>query len=165
MADFKIAAVFVLTGGLVAEGGYEPASPEDPGGETNFGICKRAYPNEDIRNMTPARAAEIYERDFWRFDPVRNQDVANKLLDMCVNHGAVGGMRLVQRSLVIFFPGDGVAIDGVCGPRALDMIGRCDPAKLLCELRARCAQQYSQDMIKRPAELALAMGLWRRAAK
>lgn len=46
------------------EGGYSN-DPRDPGGETNFGISKRAYPNEDIKNMTRTHAAELYKRDYW----------------------------------------------------------------------------------------------------
>lgn len=46
------------------EGGYVNDS-SDPGGETKFGISKRAYPNEDIKNLTRERAAEIYKRDYW----------------------------------------------------------------------------------------------------
>jgi hypothetical protein len=46
------------------EGGYVD-DPADPGGETNMGISKRSYPNEDIKNLTRDRAIEIYYRDFW----------------------------------------------------------------------------------------------------
>ena len=41
-------------------------NPADPGGLTNFGICQRSYPNLDIKNLTRAQAAEIYERDYWK---------------------------------------------------------------------------------------------------
>lgn len=37
----------------------------DTGGHTMYGISKKAYPNEDIANMTKARAEEIYLRDYW----------------------------------------------------------------------------------------------------
>ena len=46
------------------EGGYFD-DPNDPGGETNFGISKRAYPDEDIKNMTIERATKIYYKDYW----------------------------------------------------------------------------------------------------
>ena len=37
------------------EGGYVN-NPADPGGETKYGISRRAYPGEDIANMTVERA-------------------------------------------------------------------------------------------------------------
>lgn len=46
------------------EGGYVN-DPEDPGGETNWGISKRAYPDEDIKNMTKERAQMLAYRDYW----------------------------------------------------------------------------------------------------
>jgi lysozyme family protein len=49
---------------LAAEGGYSNVE-SDPGGETNFGISKRAYPGEDIAALTVERAATIYRRDYW----------------------------------------------------------------------------------------------------
>ena len=33
------------------EGGYVN-DPQDPGGETNFGIAKRSHPDVDIKNLT-----------------------------------------------------------------------------------------------------------------
>lgn len=39
--------------------------PHDPGGETNFGISKRSYPNLDIRNLTADDAVRIYRQDYW----------------------------------------------------------------------------------------------------
>jgi hypothetical protein len=46
------------------EGGYVD-DKDDPGGETKWGISKRAYPFEDIKNLTPERASELYYRDYW----------------------------------------------------------------------------------------------------
>lgn len=46
------------------EGGYVN-NPADPGGETNWGITKRSYPDLDIRNLTRDQALEIYRRDYW----------------------------------------------------------------------------------------------------
>ena len=61
MSAFDYALDFVLR----EEGGYTN-NPNDPGGETNYGICKRNYPNLDIKGLTRAQAIAIYRRDYWR---------------------------------------------------------------------------------------------------
>lgn len=58
--DFERALKFVLRW----EGGYVN-DPNDPGGETKYGISKRAYPHEDIKNMTLERATKIYYENYW----------------------------------------------------------------------------------------------------
>lgn len=57
---FERAVVFVLR----HEGGYVN-DPRDPGGETKYGISKRAYPHLDIKGLTEAEAKEIYRKDYW----------------------------------------------------------------------------------------------------
>lgn len=98
---------------LAHEGGYVN-HPRDPGGETNMGISKRSYPNEDIRNMTRARAAQIYRRDFW--NPVRGDDLPAGLdlvaFDAAVNSGVSRGARWLQEALR-------VAADGRIGPQTI----------------------------------------------
>jgi lysozyme family protein len=58
--SFEQALKFVLE----REGGYVN-DPLDPGGETNYGISKKVYPNVDIRNLTPDLAGLIYHKDYW----------------------------------------------------------------------------------------------------
>jgi lysozyme family protein len=84
MADFNISIETILTN----EDGYV-FNPNDPGGETNYGISKRAYPNLDIKNLTRDAAKEIYRRDFWRYDSIVNQDVATKIFDIGANQGPI----------------------------------------------------------------------------
>jgi lysozyme family protein len=55
-------AAFAIVVGV--EGGYTN-DPQDPGGETKFGISKRAYPELDIANLTIDQAKAIYQRDYW----------------------------------------------------------------------------------------------------
>jgi lysozyme family protein len=59
-ADFDKALRFVLS----FEGGYVN-DPRDPGGETRYGISKRAHPDVDIKNLTREQAAHIYYRSYW----------------------------------------------------------------------------------------------------
>lgn len=46
-------------------GGYTN-DPDDPGGETKWGISKAAHPNVDIKNLTYEQACEIYAEEYWR---------------------------------------------------------------------------------------------------
>lgn len=46
------------------EGGYHH-DPDDPGGETAFGISKKAYPHLNIAELTQAVAIKIYYKDYW----------------------------------------------------------------------------------------------------
>jgi len=58
--EFEKAISFVLE----HEGGYSN-DPNDPGGETKFGISKRSYPELDISKLTLKQAKEIYYKNYW----------------------------------------------------------------------------------------------------
>jgi lysozyme family protein len=49
------------------EGGYT-FNPADPGGETNWGISKRAFPDTDIKALTRDDAIALYKAHYW--DPL-----------------------------------------------------------------------------------------------
>jgi lysozyme family protein len=72
---------------LESEGGYVN-HPSDPGGETNYGISKRSYPDLDIRSLTREDAVAIYERDYWARVPTDLPDGLRWMVfDAAVNHG------------------------------------------------------------------------------
>lgn len=48
------------------EGTKYTNDPDDPGGETRYGIDKRSHPKEDIRNMTAKRASQIYWDEYYK---------------------------------------------------------------------------------------------------
>jgi lysozyme family protein len=106
------------------EGGYVN-DPRDPGGETKFGISKRAYPGLDIKSLTLADAKAIYKRDYW--DRARCDDlphgVAFDVFDAAVNSGPGQAIRWLQRAV-------GVADDGVVGPFTLAAVKRMEPEAL-----------------------------------
>jgi lysozyme family protein len=84
---------------LLYEGGYVN-DPSDPGGETNFGISRRSFPNEDIKNMTKGRASEIYKKQYWdacNLDLITDPSAALQIFDFTVNAGVSRSVKLVQR--------------------------------------------------------------------
>lgn len=96
------------------EGGYVN-DPDDPGGETNMGISRRAHPDEDIKNMTQARAAQIYYEEYGKRINIDglvglNPDLAEVLLDAAANVGVSRAVSWVQFIL-------GLPTDGIWGPR------------------------------------------------
>lgn len=99
--------------------------PKDRGGLTKYGISQRAYPNEDIVNLTVERAKELYERDYWR--PVGCELVPDgikfDLFDMAVNSGRAAAIRNLQRAC-------GVPADGQLGPLTMKAIEGMDPIRL-----------------------------------
>lgn len=106
------------------EGGYAN-NPADPGGETKFGISKRAYPGEDIAGMTIERAKMIYLRDYW--GPAGCDAVPDRLkfdlFDTAVNSGVRTAIKLLQRAV-------GEVDDGILGPRTLKAVQSADPGLL-----------------------------------
>ena len=104
------------------EGGYVN-NPRDPGGETKFGISKRAYPALNIADLTLDDAKAIYRRDYWnraqcdRLHP----DVAFQVFDGAVNSGIGNSIRWMQEAA-------GVAVDGIVGPLTLRKVGDMDTA-------------------------------------
>lgn len=103
---------------LVREGGYVNHA-KDRGGETNYGISKKAFPKEDIKNLTKKRAIELYLENYWlpaRCEalPVHLRDIH---FDSAINHGVSRANKLLQRAA-------GVKVDGVLGPVSLEAAQR-----------------------------------------
>ncbi len=92
------------------EGGYTDGKG-DPGGETKWGISKRAYPGLDIADLPRDHAKVIYERDFWKRGQMDQYDgaISFQVFDAAVNHGIETAVRMLQRAA-------GVADDGHIGP-------------------------------------------------
>lgn len=91
---FKVFIPFVLRW----EGSVYENDPDDPGGETKFGIDKASHPKEDIRNLTEARAKEIYFDEYWT--PLRCEELPPKIgeavMDIGVNNGKSRAARWLQ---------------------------------------------------------------------
>lgn len=99
---------------LKHEGGYVN-DPKDRGGETKFGISKRAYPSLDIKNLTKEKAKEIYYNDYWCEGKCNllPEQLRYPHFDACVNLGIHGANKALQNAL-------GVIEDGIIGQTTLE---------------------------------------------
>lgn len=106
------------------EGGYVNDA-RDPGGETKFGISKRAYPGEDIQNLTLDRAKQLYRRDYWDAVQADNMPDAIRfdLFDAAVNSGVRQAVKWLQTAAK-------ADPDGIIGPKTLLAVRMADPQLL-----------------------------------
>lgn len=119
------------------EGGYVN-NPADPGGETKYGISKRAYPNVDIANLTEAQAQQIYKSDYWDKLFLDTADPALALIafDAAVNNGVGAATKWLQAAL-------GVTADGIFGPQSQAALKACTGTKAQAALTEMHAQRIN----------------------
>ena len=122
---------------LELEGGYVNDS-RDSGGETSYGISKRAYPNLDIKALTIKDAHSLYFRDYWT--PIKGDSlpdaIAIVMFDCAVNQGVSKAIKLLQRALKL-------PDDGVIGPQTLTAANRADGKMLMVNFCAERACHYA----------------------
>ena len=131
---------------LQHEGGYVN-DPDDFGGETNFGITKRRYPDLDIKNLTIGEAKELYYQDFYsrmNLYYIKNDLLALHVLDMGVNAGRKTAVRLLQGLL------NGCSNDGVIGPTTGQAIAYADiTTNLVMAYKAKRIERYYAVSLRR----------------
>ena len=117
------------------EGGYVN-HPEDPGGETNWGVTKvvardHGYYGE-MRNLTQDIAKDIYRRAYWDKVQADNLPPAIRyaVFDAAVNSGVGTAVRWLQQAV-------GATPDGVLGPKTLAAINEVNPDGLLRRMLAK----------------------------
>jgi lysozyme family protein len=93
MTNLEIALKFTLKW----EGGYSN-DPNDPGGETKFGISKRYHQDLDIKNLTLEGAVGIYNTEYW--EPcgcaILDLPLAVCVFDTAVNRGVSKALQYLQ---------------------------------------------------------------------
>jgi lysozyme family protein len=126
---------------LVDEGGYS-CNPADPGGETNFGISKRQYPQTDIKSLTRDDAIAIYFRDWWRrfcYSDLPGP-IGAKLFGLAVNMGPAHAARCLQRALRAC--GRPVDEDALVGASTRAAAAAANQLALIAALRSEAAGYY-----------------------
>jgi len=141
---------------LKNEGGLVDVEGDD-GGLTNFGLSQKSYPALNIRELTVDEAKKIYRCDFWKYDDVLSQPLANKIFDMTVNMG--NRAILIIQKLVF----KTLQPDAVWGPETCDCVNRMDANTLLTQYRLALAQHYQDIVAKNPQDEKFLEGWLRRA--
>ena len=179
MADFSKAILRLLQN----EGDYDAPDPDDPGGETFRGVARAftpewiGWPMIDAAKKQPGfprsldadsalqqAVIDFYRTTYWLYDGIDNQDVATKVLDMCVNMGQRGGMGCVQRAVQTCIAGP-IVVDGLYGQQTERAINAIDPATLLRELRFQSVDHYCRIVLAMPSKQKFLVGWLRRGVQ
>lgn len=130
MADINILIPKILRW----EGGFVN-DPTDKGGATNLGITLKNWKIEgydkdgdgdidvdDIKILTIDDFKPFFKRlywdNYWKADNIKNQSIANILVDWCYNSGS-HGVRIPQQLL-------GTIVDGKVGAKTLETLNNAN---------------------------------------
>ena len=130
--------------------------PNDPGGETKFGIAKNANPDVDIRALDWAGACAIYYRKYWCAGSCDKMSPRLSVLqfDGCVNNGVGRASMFLQRAV-------GTTPDGSVGPATLAKTAALDELTVcnsICDIRS----QFYRDLVTAKPNLGMYLAGWLR---
>lgn len=148
------------------EGGYS-VDPHDPGGETLFGVARKRHPEwsgwqrvDELKKHFSAdphalagvlsadgglreNAKSFYEDNFWNYDDINTQAIANKVFDMGVNMGPHVAVGLLQDAV-------NVDVDGKFGPHTLEATNNANSAVLWDKLVNNALAYYKHLITEKP---------------
>lgn len=148
------------TGGKVGKGSLKG---------TKYGVSAASFPFEDIKNLTLARAKELYRLNYW--NAVRADDLPTGVdlvvFDLAVNGGVGRAAVHLQKAAV-------VKVDMKIGPVTLYAVDQMDPAVLIdriCDSRLAEMQtfatwhRYRNGWTRRVSEIRFTSKAWAAQAK
>jgi lysozyme family protein len=160
MSTFKRAVEEVL----LFEGGYSN-DPDDPGGETKYGISARFNPEvESIPDLTIEDASDIYYRDYWipsKTYLIDSEVVATKHFLFVVNVGIYQATLALQRALRAVHRE--VLRDGIMGSETASAVNEANPGQLLAAMRSEQANYYRRKIAEKPHKIKYENGWLKRA--
>lgn len=112
---------------MLHEGGYVN-HPNDPGGETMWGVTKRVAQAHgyfgDMRKLPKSLAKKITEKSYYNAVKGDQLDrlIAWQLTDAAYNHGPKQAVKFLQRAIGF----TGKDVDGLIGPRTLEATAEMD---------------------------------------
>ena len=126
---------------MLHEGGYVN-HPNDPGGETMWGVTKRVAQahgyHGSMRNLPKALAKQITEKSYYKAVKGDQLDrlIAWQLTDAAYNHGNRQAVKFLQRAV-------GVTADGLIGPRTLAATAEMDKNDVVLLFNAERIEFYT----------------------
>jgi lysozyme family protein len=143
------------------EGSTYENDPTDMGGCTKFGIIlgtlkeyhydtnkDGVFTCDDVKALTLEDAKIIYKKMFWDYfkaDDIKNQSLAEYIVDGAINMGRGTIAKYVQTIL-------GVTSDGVVGSKTLEAINNFDQKDLYDKLKARRTEKYNKIVENNPSQ-------------
>ena len=148
MANHKILEPFILKW----EGGFVN-DKDDLGGYTNMGVTLATYRSvfgskktvNDLKRMTRVQWGIIFKKfywDKWNADNIKNQNVANILVDWLWCSGSYG-IKIPQRVL-------GVSADGIVGSKTIAAINARDGRELFDAIKKERKDFIDRICLTRP---------------
>lgn len=144
---------------IAAEGGHSNHAA-DRGGETLYGLSRRAYPNLDFKTLTLDKVQRIYHRDYWRVCRCEQLPhlLAIAVFDAAVNHGPRMAVEMLQRAIK-------AKPDGIIGPNSLEAIQRHNQNDLLTIYLARRGRKYARIVMNDTSQATFLLGWMHRMTK
>ena len=127
---------------LKSEGGWVN-NPNDPGGETNFGVTKRVWeeyvghPVESLKKLTKEEVAPLYELKYWRpcYGEILPRGLDFVVFSLGVNAGPGRSVKLLQSAI-------GCVPDGIIGPATRSLIFASNSATLIAKFSESRREYY-----------------------
>ena len=100
------------------EGGYNNRK-SDRGGETNFGVTKKWYPDKykEIKSITKQEAKDYYKKEYWNTRGINKlpNNISYSVFDSATNQGQGTAVMMLQEVV-------GEKQDGIIGNKTLSAI-------------------------------------------
>jgi lysozyme family protein len=155
------------------EGGYS-YNPADSGGETYRGISRKNWPNwvgwtlvdsaklasgfpKSLDSDLPLQGliVDFFHQNFWKYDGIRDQAVANKIFDLGVNVGIRHAVILFQRAVQVLD-------DGIYGPTTEAAINATSSGSLITTVRREAVTYHNEIVSTHPQDAEFLAGWIRR---
>lgn len=137
---------------LLQEGGYVN-DPSDSGGETYRGISRNNFPKWegwrlidvnyhlmlDKNTELQGLVVDFYRQNFWQYDGINDQQVADKVFDLSVNVGKVHAIKILQQAAGV------TPVDGLYGPNTEKVVNLHPQGSLVTAIRI-AAENYHKEV-------------------